>query len=79
MSGSPESLSMYRFSAEKMCFDVADSLIVAVRPHTGLESFTMMLKPIMTFSPFPVRIANEYVDINLHLSPHHAPDAFSAS
>src|SRR5215469_12238668 len=58
---------------------VADSLIVAVRPHTGLESFIMMLKPIMPFFPFPVRVTNECVAVNLHLSPHHAPDALSAS
>jgi hypothetical protein len=39
----------------------------------------MKLKPIMPFLPLPVRVTNEYVDINLHLSPRHAPDAFSAS
>src|SRR5262249_4606421 len=66
-------------SRKNVLHDVADSLIVAVRPHTGLESFTMMLKPIMPFLPFPVRVTNEYVAINLHLLPHHAPYAFNAS
>src|SRR5262249_49386406 len=37
------------------------------------ESFTMMLKPIVPFLPLPVRITNEYVAIDLHLSPHDAP------
>jgi hypothetical protein len=39
----------------------------------------MVLKPIMPFLPFPVRVTNEYVAINLYLSPHHALDALSAS
>ena len=62
-----------------MLHDVADGLIVAVRPHIGPESLTMMAKPIMPFLPFPVRVTNKYAAIDLHLSPHHAPDAFSAS
>jgi hypothetical protein len=66
-------------SRKNVLHDVADGLIVAVRPHIGLESFTMMAKLIMPFLPFPVRVTNEYVAINLHLSPHYAPDALSAS
>jgi hypothetical protein len=35
----------------------------------------MLPKPITPFLSFPVRVINEYVAINLHLSPHYAVGA----
>lgn len=43
--------------------------IVAVRPNTDLQAFTVLPEPVMPFFSFPVCVVHEHIYTNLHAQP----------